>query len=104
MVGPEVELMQFKDEAGNLVESTWVEADWDGFRSMGLARPLPVFRPNRYPYQLPVVDGCVAEHWILWYFHFPHEPPADPSDEVIESDLVTAIMEVATSRGSDTFD
>lgn len=103
-VGPEVELISYTNDAGEIVVPEWVEADWDAFHSMGLDRPLPVFKPNRYPYQLPVVDGITAEHWILWYFHLPAEQLANPSDGEIESDLTAALMAEATSRGSEAFD
>ena len=94
-VGPEVRKLQFENLEGQIVDAQWTEADWDTFKAQGLQRPSPVFAANRYPYQLPEhsqKEGSHAwqrraQHWILWYFHFPWEDLADPTDAQIERDV-----------------
>lgn len=105
LVGPEVHAPQYQDLEGNVVTPCWVEADWPAFRkAMGGGRPAPVFRPNRYPYQLPRRPGAreeesTAQHWILWYFHYPEEPLPDPPDATIDADLRRCIGEALAERG-----
>mmetsp|Transcript_6664 Transcript_6664/g.15837 ORF Transcript_6664/g.15837 Transcript_6664/m.15837 type:complete len:332 (-) Transcript_6664:173-1168(-) len=111
-VGPEVPVFDVQDFSGNIVHPCWIEADWETFRASGAKRPAPVFRPNRYPYQLPsrdVREGAhefqrQTQHWILWYFHQPDEPLPDPDDLEIDDDLRCALLAVATGAGFEAFD
>lgn len=104
-VGPEVCAPQIQDLEGNVVTPLWVEADWDAFFEVRRGeRPPPAFLPNRYPYQLPSRPGAReeqmrAQHWILWYFHYPEEPLPDPADDVVEGDLRRCLAAVLAERG-----
>lgn len=103
-VDAEVEVPCFLDESGCEVVPMWIESDWDAFNASGKPRPSPVLRPNRYPYQLPVVSGRCARHAILWYFHFPWESLPDPSDNEITNDLLTELMVASTAEGHEGYD
>mmetsp|Transcript_69573 Transcript_69573/g.201621 ORF Transcript_69573/g.201621 Transcript_69573/m.201621 type:complete len:259 (+) Transcript_69573:297-1073(+) len=104
-VGPEVVMPRFRNLEGEIVDPEWVEADWDAFRArVGEARPTPVLLPNRYPYQLPRREGVreeqqCAQHYILWYFHYPEEPLPDPEDAAIDADIRRRLVEVLRERG-----
>jgi hypothetical protein len=103
-VSSDVVVPQYQDEDGQIVKPKWIEADWDAFQASGRPRPPPALQPNRYPYQLPLVGGCRAEHWVLWYIHYPWEQPPSPPDETIAADLRQELLLVATARGCNTFD
>mmetsp|Transcript_3034 Transcript_3034/g.6777 ORF Transcript_3034/g.6777 Transcript_3034/m.6777 type:complete len:289 (+) Transcript_3034:84-950(+) len=103
-VGPEVVAPLYQDESGNYVKPEWSEADWTSFEYTEKNRPRPVLLSNRYPYQLPVVDGEQAEHWVLWYLHFPCEPLANPSDEEIAADLREALLQESEKLKVGSFD
>lgn len=109
-VGPDVVIPQFRDLEGELVDASWVEADWKQFHDQvnRRGRPPPVFLPNRYPYVMPerpeaTVDCSEfqrrGQHWVLWYFHFPEEGVPDPSDVQIESDVRAAFEHLSAERG-----
>lgn len=107
-VGPEVKAPTFQDLKGNVVAADWVEADWQKFRREESTRegrlPAPVFAANRYPYQLPVRPGLHelqrrAQHWIMWYFHFPEDPLPNPSDEVIDNDVRRELRATVSAAG-----
>eukprot|EP00929_Paragymnodinium_shiwhaense_P027117 TRINITY_DN15992_c0_g2_i1.p1 TRINITY_DN15992_c0_g2~~TRINITY_DN15992_c0_g2_i1.p1 ORF type:complete len:210 (+),score=26.63 TRINITY_DN15992_c0_g2_i1:157-786(+) len=98
-VGPDVARPTFQQDDGSLVQPDWQEVDWDAFRSSGRGRPSPVFRPNRYPYQLPKVHGSVASHYLLWYFHLPEEGVTDPPDDVIQEDVLCELVKLWSANG-----
>lgn len=56
-VGPEVLVPEITDLEGVRRRGCWVEADF----STVAERPKPVFRANRYPYQLPVRPNSSLE-------------------------------------------
>jgi len=99
-VAPEVVQPQFQNLEGVVVNASWTEADWDGFKAAGLARPAMVFAANRYPYQVPEYSQREqahkwqkrAQHWILWYFHFPWEELHDPGDAQIDEDVRSSLQ------------
>jgi len=103
-VGPEVVAPMFRGTSGELVQPEWIECDWSACKYSERHRPDPALVPNRYPYQLPVVDGEQAEHWVLWYLHFPFEPLADPPDDVIAADLLKCLTVEAAKLGVTRFD
>merc|ERR1719336_264387 len=86
--------MMYRDLEGNIVTPNWQEVDWEKFEEQHSEEPVPkpVFRPNRYPYQLPSRPGETslqqhAQHWIMWYFRKAYEHPQDLPDEVIDADV-----------------
>jgi len=101
--------MPIKDLDGNILMPNWVEPDWEAFGyTAGVRREVaPVFKPNRYPYQLPVrelPESChefqrQTQHWILWYHHYPDEEMVNPIDEVIDSDIRCELTALVTSHG-----
>lgn len=103
-VGPEVVQPRYLNLEGQEVEPDWMEADWEAFRQAQGDRPVPpVFQPNRYPYQLPVRDGAreeerTAQHWLLWYFHYPEEPLPDPPDGEIDADVRRCLTAALAER------
>jgi len=105
-VGPEVTVPQYQRLDGQIVDGAWKEADWEAFKASGKPKPAPVFGANRYPYQVRMQcsreDAHAfqqrAQHWILWYFHFPWEPPANPSDAEIDQDLRRELQAVVTAE------
>eukprot|EP00434_Breviolum_minutum_P010848 symbB.v1.2.009564.t1/scaffold598.1/size183230/6 len=106
-VGPEVVIPDFQDLDGNIVKGHWVEANFDAFSESN--RPAPVFAANRYPYQLPARPAdtevqSVAQHWLLWYLHYPWEEVADFSDEKIDQDVRREVQLVVNSLGFDRVD
>eukprot|EP00928_Gymnodinium_smaydae_P045237 TRINITY_DN30177_c0_g1_i1.p1 TRINITY_DN30177_c0_g1~~TRINITY_DN30177_c0_g1_i1.p1 ORF type:complete len:320 (-),score=72.08 TRINITY_DN30177_c0_g1_i1:208-1167(-) len=111
-VGPDILVNDIIDLDGNLVTPCWVEPDWAAFRAASTERPLPIFRPNLYPYQLPVrslPESAPAyqrqtQHWILWYFHYPEEGVADPPDAKIDCDVRCALEAVSFEMGFESFD
>lgn len=96
-VGQDVVAPPFIDLDGETVTADWHEADWDVFTATNRPRPSPVFQANRYPYQLQDMTlrsdaheyQKRAQHWILWYFHFPWErvTDQDPGDACIDADV-----------------
>eukprot|EP00439_Symbiodinium_sp_Y106_P023301 s3648_g2.t2 len=105
IVGPEVVIPEFRDLDGQLVKPVWMEADFCG----GFERPKPVFAANRYPYQLPERPGKSrlqqrAQHWLLWYLHFPWEEVADFPDDVIDQDVRRELMTIVHSEGFEKVD
>lgn len=94
-VSQEVVQPQFQNLEGVVVNAEWTEADWDKFKAANLSRPDVVFMANRYPYQVPEASHREqahpwqkkAQHWVLWYFHFPWEPLNDPGDSQIDKDV-----------------
>lgn len=111
-VGGEVRLPEFLDLDNVVRKAEWIETDWDTFKMAGSTRPPPVFRANRYPYQLPEVltDQKFheyhrrAQHWILWYFHAPWEKMPDASEEEVDRDLHEALRAVVWKAGFDRVD
>jgi len=100
-VGPDVVVPEFLDLEGKVVKGSWV-ADFRQIES----RPSPVFATNRYPYQLPERPGealhplqRTAQHWILWYFHFPGEQVPDFPDEQIDEDVRREVLATVRSHG-----
>lgn len=111
-VGPEVTAPTILDDDGDTVTPDWQEADWELFRKEGRSKPAPAFCENKYPYQLPqrtVSEGAhklqmSAQHWILWYFHFPEEPMPDFPDKVIDDEVRSQLTSVVKQVGFDRFD
>jgi len=111
-VGPEVDVPDVEDLEGNIVKPFWVEVNWEQFAASGARRPGPVFRPNRYPYQLPCRpcgEGAhefqrQTQHWILWYLHLPGEPVADRPDAEIDCDVRCELLAVVSAQGFEAFD
>lgn len=108
------QVLPIQDLEGNILMPCWVEPDWEAFCGDSGLRPkvAPVFKPNRYPYQLPVrqlPESCHefqrrTQHWILWYHHYPDEPLVDPSDEVIDCDIRCELTALVTSLGFEACD
>ncbi|CAJ1351314.1 unnamed protein product [Effrenium voratum] len=103
-VGPEVIVPDFRDLHGQLVTPQWMEADFSGWKEGELPRPKPVFAANRYPYQLPERPAShalqrAAQHWLLWYCHYPWEEVPDFPDDQIDEDVRREIQLVATANG-----
>lgn len=101
-VEPSVRAPDFQDMQGNIIKPKWVEINREAV--VKIPRPDPKFVANRYPYQLPAVRGNhewqrAAQHWILWYFHFPDEEQSDPGDQVINFDIRRALEQVVNSGG-----
>jgi hypothetical protein len=103
-VGPEVHMPTYLNMEGQICYPAWVEADWDSFKAYELPRPQPKFAANRYPYQVPEHSPAAehpwqrrAQHWILWYFHFPWESLNDPGDELIDRDVRRELQVVLSS-------
>eukprot|EP00913_Durusdinium_trenchii_P016901 g15889.t1 len=114
----EVEIPEYRDLEGQVVRGNWLEAvvavavavrvvaavavgeaDFSGWSEGAKPRPAPVFAANRYPYQLPTRTAetevqSVAQHWLLWYLHFPWEEVADFPDEQIDQERPTNLREV----------
>merc|ERR1712054_278329 len=95
---------------GQVVQAAWTEADWDTFlaaQADGQPPPRIVFAPNRYPYQVPdFLDRedahrwqKSAQHWILWYFHYPWDPLNDPGDVQIDTDVRSSLKEKVEAEG-----
>lgn len=108
-VGPDVVMPDFQDLEGHIVKAQWIEANFNDFRDLRKPRPAPVFAANRYPYQLPIRSAdtevqAVAQHWLLWYLHFPWEEVADFSDDQIDKDVRREVELVARSYGFDRVD
>jgi len=105
-VGSEVAVPTFLDLDGRERSAEWVEADWDKFRQ-AIAEtgfPGPVFRENRYPYQLPRRIGSSefersAQHWVLWYLHLPGDALPDPSDAEIDRDVRSGLSGALAEHG-----
>jgi hypothetical protein len=111
-VGPEVIPTQYRNEIGEIVTPSWIEGDWDKFRASCAFRPPPIFAANKYPYQVPEHHDAEdahdfhrrAQHWLLWYMHFPEESPADPGDEQIDQDVRREVLSVVSGEGFDAVD
>lgn len=113
-VGPEVIPTKYRNENGEIVTPSWIEADWDTFRSgaSGGTRPPPKFAANKYPYQVPEQQVPQdahdfqrrAQHWILWYMHFPGEQLVDPGDEQIDQDVRRELLSVVGREGFEAVD
>lgn len=112
-VDPEIIVPDFLDLEGNLVKGNWQEADFSSFQGANaLPRPGPFFGSNRYPYQLP--DRQLgpeahelqrkAQHWLLWYLHFPWEAVASFPDETIDKDVRAELLAVVSKHGFDRVD
>jgi len=109
-----VQVLPIQDLEGNILTPSWVEPDWEAFcGDTGVRRDLPpVFKPNRYPYQLPVrqlPEGYhefqrQTQHWILWYHHYPDEPLVNPSDVVIDHDIRCELTALVTLHNFEAFD
>mmetsp|Transcript_51048 Transcript_51048/g.110775 ORF Transcript_51048/g.110775 Transcript_51048/m.110775 type:complete len:252 (-) Transcript_51048:146-901(-) len=97
-VGPDVAMPTLIDTKGNPIQPRWHEADWKKYFESGMEKPTTALRPNRYPYQLPEVDGQRARHYILWYFHYVWEEQANPTDAEIESDITLALTMLASEE------
>lgn len=106
-VGPEVVPTQYRNEQGEIITPSWIEGDWDKYRASGDSRPPPVFEANKYPYQVPEQQVSAdahdfqrrAQHWLLWYMHFPDEAPVDPGDEQIDQDVRRELLSVVNKEG-----
>ena len=46
----------------------------------------------------------VAQHWLLWYLHFPWEELRDYPDQQIDDDVRCAVLLAARERGFETVD
>lgn len=111
-VGPDTVAPTIVDLDGNVLTATWLEADWNQYEASCRHRPEPVFAPNRYPYQVPEVQHsahahelqCRAQHWILWYHHFPWEELNNRPDEEIERDVNREVTAAARHAGYDHVD
>lgn len=98
-VGPEVLQRPVENLEGRIEQPNWVEVDWEQFQRQNgaMLRPDPVFRKNRYPYQLPRRPGShelqqTAQHWVMWYFRYSFEETFDPGDEQIDADVRKALQ------------
>jgi len=113
-VNGDVHVWPIQDLEGNILWPCWVEPDWEEFQGTSTIRRevAPVFKPNRYPYQLPARQlpesfhkfQRQAQHWILWYHHYPEEPSVNPSDEVIDSDVRRELTTLVNSHGFEVCD
>lgn len=108
-VSAEVEIPEYRDLEGQVVRGNWLEADFSGWSEGAKPRPAPVFAANRYPYQLPTRTAetevqSVAQHWLLWYLHFPWEEVADFPDEQIDQDVRREVQLVAQTFGFERVD
>lgn len=100
--------IRYQDHDGNLHTPNWREPDWDAH---GTKEPLePKFLPNKYPYQVPVLDPDAhwmqrqAQHWLLWFFHFPWESLPDPADEVVDAAIRKRLQELVRVEGFEQVD
>ena len=108
-MGPEVEVLHFRNASGQLVQPDWKEVDWEAFEPS--STPTCVFQANRYPYQVKVVGGSEshpyqmrAQHWVLWYLHVRPAQLADPSDEEINANVQQELGKVIQEHGFDRAD
>lgn len=106
-VSQDVKVPVYLNAFGQNIPAAWVQADWEAFADRGAQRPKPVFSPNRYPYQLPQMSVRAgaheyqrqAQHWILWYFHFPQEPVADLDNVTIDKNVCENVRLEVKSKG-----